>query len=198
MDDRDSLREFWTQPAPEGNVPSDYIGHTARSELLLELIDDLPAEARIVEVGCNVGRNLAWLHDHGRTRLTGVEINPHAVALLRETYPQLADVQVHVGPAEEVLPTLPDDSADLVFTMAVLEHVHPDSTVIFDRMTAIAPRVLAIEPPGTASHRQFAHDVVDVFTSRGMDLVAEQPLVDRPETDLQTYVAWTFERRDRP
>jgi SAM-dependent methyltransferase len=194
MDDRESLREFWTQPAPEGNVPADYIAPTARSELLSELIADLPLDARVVEVGCNVGRNLAWLHDHGRTRLAGVEINPHAVALLRETYPQLSDVPIHLGPAEDVLPTLPDDSAELVFTMAVLEHVHPDSTVVFDRIAAIAPRVLAIEPRGTASHRQFAHDIVDVFTSRGMRLVREASLTDRTGTDLESYVAWTFAR----
>jgi hypothetical protein len=78
--------------------------------------------------------------------------------------------------------------------MAVLEHVHPDSTVVFDRMAAIAPQVLAIEPPGTSSHRQFAHDIAEVFTSRGMTLVSEEPLTDRVGTELESYVASRFER----
>src|SRR4051794_25163727 len=68
IDDPAALREFWTQAEPEGNVPSSYINHVHRSEVLADLIADLPKDARILEVGCNVGRNLAYLHDSGWTQ----------------------------------------------------------------------------------------------------------------------------------
>lgn len=91
------LHPFWRQRRPDGNVPQDYL-HTRRSEFLSATMDDLPRSARI-EVGCNVGRNLAYLHDHGYRDLSGIEISPHAVELLRRHHPQLADVNVVVGAA---------------------------------------------------------------------------------------------------
>lgn len=196
MDQPDELHRFWSQPEPPGNAPTYYITPTHRSELLVELIADLPRDARILEVGCNVGRNLAWLHDEGWPHVAGVEISAHAIALLRETYPQLGEIEVHQGRAEDVLPTLPDDSFDLVFTMAVLEHIHPSSSIVFDRMAALAPQVLAIEPAGHLSHRQYPHDIEDLFTSRGMALASTQFIGDHPKAGkgLANYTAWRFTR----
>lgn len=196
MDEPELLREFWTQPHPEGNDPADYIVETNRSELLGELIAEVPKDARILEVGCNVGRNLAWLVDHGWSNVEGVEISPHAVELLRSTYPQLASAVVHVGAAEDILPGLPDDGFDLVFTMAVLEHIHPTSGVVFDRIATLAPRVLAIEPKGHQSHRQFAHDIPAVFSRRGLRLESAQFVGNHRLADpsIRDYTAWTFVR----
>lgn len=199
MDNLDSLRAFWTQPAPQANTPASYTNPIGRSKALLKLVSDLPKDARILEVGCNVGRNLAYLHDHGYTRVQGVEINPHAVELLRETYPQLADVQVHVGPAGDVLPGIEDDQFDLVFTMAVIEHIHPDESSVFDHMVRLGTEVLAIEPKGRRTHRQFPHDVVDLFTSRGMTQVSETWMGEFKEEGIfeamQHYTAYRFRRQ---
>jgi hypothetical protein len=82
---------------PAGNNPQDYVRATRRSQALLEIICDLPTDARILEVGCNAGRNLAYLFDHGYTGVEGVEINPYAVDLLRSTFPQLADREIRAG-----------------------------------------------------------------------------------------------------
>jgi SAM-dependent methyltransferase len=184
------------QPAPESNDPAEYVGPIGRSRILAELIADLPREARILEIGCNVGRNLAHLFDSGWSDVSGVEINPHAVELLRETYPQLRDAEIYVGPAEDVLPKVPNDSYDLVFTMAVLEHIHPSSEIVFDRMVAIAPRVLAIEPRGSLSHRTYPHDIPALFRSRGMRLESESQLGTHAEADpaFNDTIAWRFTR----
>ena len=169
MDDRDALREFWTQPEPEGNAPASYIGQVQRSEVLAEIIADLPKDARILEVGTNVGRNLAYLYDAGWTQVEGIEISPHAVALLRSTYPQMEDRPIHLGAAEDILPTL-EGPFGLVFTMAVLEHIHPDSASVFDDMARLAPRLVCIEPRADhISHRQFPHDIPEIFT--GLSLI---------------------------
>jgi len=200
MDKKASLHEFWRQPTPPGNDPNDYIRATGRSEALLELVSDLPADAHILEVGCNVGRNLAYLYDHGYTNLAGVEINPHAVELLRKTFPQLADVPVHIGAAGDRLPELGDDSFDLVYTMAVIEHIHPDESDMFDHMVRIGKQILAIEPPGRLSHRQFPHDVPEVFGSRGMKLVSARSMADFPsnakDPTIHVFNAYRFHRPD--
>lgn len=198
IDDIEDLHEFWRQPTPQGNVPSNYVGPVGRSEVLLQLISDFPSDVRILEVGCNVGRNLAYLVDHGYTNVEGIEINPHAVELLRQTYPQLSTATIHMGPAEEVLPSLGDDNFDLVFTMAVIEHIHPSSTRVFDDIVRVGKTVLAIEPPGHASHRQYPHDVAQIFQSRGLRMVSSRSISDFPavanDKSIATYSAFRFER----
>jgi SAM-dependent methyltransferase len=198
IDDIDTLHEFWRQPAPDGNVPATYVGPIGRSEVLLKLISDLPPETRILEVGCNVGRNLAYLVDHGYPNVEGIEISPHAVELLRQTYPQLEDSNIHLGSAEDVLPGLADDSFDLVFTMAVIEHIHPSSTTVFDDMVRVWKSILSIEPPGRTSHRQYPHDVPKIFQSRGLRLVSSTPMSQFPQTandkGIAIFSAYRFER----
>lgn len=193
--DRESLLAFWQTPEPEGNVPTAYVQEDAlpRSKALLELIRHLPKESRILEVGCNAGRNLAYLHNAGYRNVEGVEISPHAVGLLRETYPELADTHIHLGAAEDVLPGFGDTSFDLVFTMAVMEHIHPQSIAVFDNIARIGRRVLAIEPmEGHTTSRQFPHNLEKIFTSRGFRLKSKTPL---PHVKgIETYCAWIFRR----
>lgn len=193
--DRDSLLNFWQQPEPPGNVPADYLREDAfeRSQALLEAISFLPKSARILEVGCNAGRNIAHLFRNGYTGVEAVEISPHAVKLLRETFPELAGVLVHNGPAEEILPQFADQSFDLVFTMAVLEHIHPDSAEVFDNIARIAKTIVAVEPSFyNASTRQYPHDLKQIFKSRGFRLTRKQPMGN--VKDVETYSLYQFER----
>lgn len=190
MMDCGDLHDFWRSPAPEGNVPADYLRDEdwIRSQALVDMIG-VPRSASILEIGCNAGRNLAHLHRAGFTNLAGIEISPHAVELLRETFTELADVPVHLGAAEEILPEL--GPFDLVFTMAVLEHIHPASVAVFDHMARIAKTIIAIEPSSFhVSERQFPHDIKQLFTSRGFKLTSAQPM-DHVR-GLETYSAYRF------
>jgi SAM-dependent methyltransferase len=199
MDPVADLHRFWRQPSPDGNDPRAYIAQVHRSEALTYLIRDLPKTSSILEVGCNVGRNLAYLRNQGYTNVSGVEISPHALELLRKTYPELAESKIHLGAAEEVLPKLEDKAFDLVFTMAVLEHVHPDSKTVFQSMVRIGREILAIEPRGNASHRQHPHDIPAVFKALGCELVDEIPMSALPATaqdrSIAAYTAWRFRCR---
>src|SRR4029077_6589651 len=104
--------------------------------------------------GCNAGANLAGLRALGYSNLTGVEINPHAIAEMRRAFPALAqDALIHQGGGEEVLPTLASDSVDVVFAMAVLHHIPPASRWIFAEMVRIARHhVCVLEPEQIVSH----------------------------------------------
>jgi SAM-dependent methyltransferase len=199
MERLSTLREFWRQPTPEGNHPSGYIGPIGRSRALAEIIADLPLEARILEIGCNVGRNLAYLYDQGYERVEGIEINPNAIALLRKTYPQLASTPIHEGPAGEQLPKFADDEFDLIFTMAVIEHLHPDeAATVFDDMVRVGKQIVAIEPLGRITHRQFPHDVPAVFQQRGLTMVLSKPMSEFPsnadDAAMKAFTAWRFRR----
>lgn len=196
---REELFDHWTSPTPDGGDPTIMPAHEHRSRALVKLLTDVDRDVKVLEVGCNVGRNLAHLHAAGFHSLEGLEINPHAVARLRETYPQLEGCTIHVGAAEDRLPGIPDRAYGLVFTMAVIEHIHPDSAAVFDEMTRICDRrLLAIEPVANSSARQFPYDVPALFTARGFQLVSDQPMSSFPEVrgdmSFEQYHAWHFRR----
>lgn len=196
MDSREDLHQFWRQERPDGNNPHGYVRYTCRSEMLGSLLVGEDHSSRVLEVGCNVGRNLAYLADNGWNKVEGIEISETAVRILRETYPQLKDSPIHQGPAESILPTL-NGQFDIIFTMAVIEHIHPDSSAIFDEMASKGRSILCFEPMANSTHRQYPHDVEDIFTSRGMKLVDHRSVAELgfvPIFDaLSEYFYWRFE-----
>lgn len=199
IDDQKDLREFWRQPNPRANHPMHYTEPIARSEALLSILNGrLEVEDPILELGCNVGRNLAFLHDNGFRNLSGIEINPHAVKLLREIYPQLTDATIHVDSAEDILPILPRRAFQLTYTMAVLQHIHPSaSRGVFRGISRVSHHVLAIEPTfGRASHREYPYDIEAEFNRVGMKCVESVPMrkivdLDR-DRGLENYIARWF------
>lgn len=91
-----------------------------RSEINCSFLEGVPKTAKILEVGCNLGNQLALLQDQGYTNLTGIEIQPYALQIARVRLPA---VQFHLGSAL-ALP-FEDNSIDLVFTSGVLIHIAP-------------------------------------------------------------------------
>jgi len=172
MDQVEDLHDFWRQESPDDNFFVAVDANLRSGTIVTALQGHIDQQSSILEVGCNVGRNLNHLYRMGYRNLAGVEINPHAVARLRESYPHLADVPILNGPAEEMLPTLADNSYDVVFTMAVLEHIHPDSARVYGEIARVAKRcVLAIEPRVEAknvSHRQHPWDVPAEYAKYGL------------------------------
>jgi SAM-dependent methyltransferase len=169
---RDVLHDYWREPWDGRNGPATYTVPSAdvRSAFLVDLFRrNVPQDASILEVGCNAGRNLAHLRGAGYENLAGVDISPAAVDLLRETYPHLDDVAIGIGPAEDVLAGLRDFSIDVLFTMAVLEHIHPDSEALFADMARVAGRcVVTIEDEKLTTWRHFPRDYRAVFEGLGL------------------------------
>jgi pseudaminic acid biosynthesis-associated methylase len=83
------------------------------------LLDGIVPE-RAIEVGCNVGWNLAYLRELGVKELYAVEPQPYAVERARARNPEL---NVLCGTAFDL--PFKDDFADLAFTSGVLIHIAP-------------------------------------------------------------------------
>jgi SAM-dependent methyltransferase len=173
------LHAYWTAPPDAENETAGYAAAPpARSAYLADLLRRLaPPPAGVLEVGCNAGRNLAALHAAGWGHVAGVEISARALAQFRETFPAAyAASAVHCGAAEDVLPRLADRSVDVVFTMAVLEHVHPDAESVFAELTRIASRlVVTIEDEGHVTGRHFVRDYGAVFGALGCTPLVAEP-----------------------
>jgi len=85
---------------------------------------------KILELGCNCGVNLNHLRNLGYLNLYGIDINEIAITKMKEVFNEVYNnSNIYIGSLEETLPIIPDKSIDVTFSMAVLEHIHPDTTL---------------------------------------------------------------------
>ncbi len=175
----DKLHRFYERSS--AGSPAAFLSGEARSLLLVELIRRYSnPRSNIIEIGCNVGRNLNYLYHAGFRRLEGVEINKSAVEMLRSSYPDMAaETLIHTGPVEEVITDFAQGEFDVVFTMTVLMHIHPDSEWIFREMVRVTRDLLiTIENEHGLSWNHFPRNYRKVFESLGLRQLEEVRCTD--------------------
>ena len=196
-----TCRRYWASRVEgEPNAPSSY---AEKDTGIVDFLDtfwrpEVAPEMSVVELGTNAGANLARLRELGYGPLTGVEINPAAVDAMRVAFPSLADVEISVGSLEAVLPEIADGAADVVFTMAVLIHVHPTSMSVFSNMVRIARRfVCVVEHEEASNVYVFPRDYRRAFERLGCRQVrAMRITAAHPELpDYRGYTARLFATR---
>lgn len=173
---REELHAYWKHPWDGVNLPQGYLGGEGKSKFLVDLVKKYAeTQSSILEIGCNVGRNLNYLFLAGFEHLAGIEISEEAASLLKQSYPEMArQAKIINEPAEEALRKLEDNAFDITFTMAVLEHIHRKSEFIFPEMVRITKRFLiTIEDELTISWRHFPRNYRKVFESLGLKEVYE-------------------------
>jgi SAM-dependent methyltransferase len=112
--------------------------YRARRDILADLIErriKLPADARILEIGCGTGHNLEMLARFGR--VDGIEIDEAARAIASGRLGH----KVMDSPLPE-LPGIEDRAYDMVAILDVLEHVEQDRE-------ALASIARKLRPGGT-------------------------------------------------
>jgi SAM-dependent methyltransferase len=172
------LYDFLSQERPVGQYYPTAPKWSSRSQTLINELSPLIAkDDSILEIGCNMGRNLNHLWQAGYKNLHGMEISEHAVRRLRAEYPCLAMTPIDIGPAEQSIRKYGNNSIDVIFTMAVLEQLHPDCRFFFKETARVARKyVLAIEPrDGHRSHSQYPWDIKSEFTTVGLICIDVKP-----------------------
>ena len=176
---KEETHKYWTVPNDGNNAPSIYtgVGITAdkasneRTENLVKIVKDLGIkEPRILEVGCNAGRNLNGLYNAGFKHLTAIEISKNAINQMENVFPETyKNSKIHCGPAEEILPQFENNSFDVVYTMAVLQHIHSDSiNEITKEICRVSNSYLLINEAETyASWRHFPRSYRTIFSKLG-------------------------------
>jgi SAM-dependent methyltransferase len=149
------------------------------TEYLVSLVKQyVKPDASIVELGCNAGRNLYQLWQAGYQNLSGVEINSGALNLMKQKFPDM-NVKAYEGSIEDRIRALGE--FDLVFTIAVLEHIHIDSEWVFEEIARKAKRYLiTIEgEEKIESDLHFPRNYKSIFENLGMRQVYEMHLSDK-------------------
>jgi SAM-dependent methyltransferase len=176
----DDIHAYWRSPDDGANRPEGYVGEKEsqrlRSRFLVNLVKErvYPGD-KILEIGCNVGRNLNYLFTAGYRQLEAIEISEPAVKLLRERFPEMAkNTTIYNMPVEEAIPKMPDGAYDAVYTMAVLEHIHTDSEWIFPEIVRITKKnLIVIEDEKQVSSRHFPRDYGAIFGGLGLQQIKE-------------------------
>lgn len=122
-----SVPKFYTDPALQ--PLSIYL-----TEHIQKYVD--PKE-RILEIGCNVGRNIEHLILAGYENVTGVEISPEAVEASWRYFPKAAP-RIHCADARAYLAVQPSKSFYMIFTQSILMHVPPEDKSLFVSMARVA------------------------------------------------------------
>ena len=131
--------------------------YRARRNILSDLIArkiDLPADARILEVGCGTGHNLEMLERFGR--VDGIEVDSAARAIASKRLGHA----VLDAPLPN-LPGIPDRSYDLIAILDVIEHIDEDVAGLRSLADKLKPggRILITVP--AFPFMWSAHDVVN-------------------------------------
>ena len=182
------IHNYWKHP-DDNNSPINYLEReetNKRSGFLLGLIKKYAKpEDKILEIGCNVGRNLYTLYSNGFKNLEGIDINEKALILMKRVYPNM-QVKTYCSAVEDIIKKL--GKYDVIFTMATLEHIHTDSSWIFKEIQKRAKTLITIEDEGGISWRHFPRNYKNIFKNQ----VEEIPISEAEGFDNKYFKARIF------
>jgi SAM-dependent methyltransferase len=138
----EECQEYWENEAEKGHNKSENYNriHTQqRSKYLLGLLKkySIKENSSILELGCNCCRNLNHLFSNNYKNLTGIDISKKALSTKEKFFPELKANLINSSIEDHIL-KFHDNEFDLVFSMAVLQHVSLDSNWIFEHIARIA------------------------------------------------------------
>ena len=93
-----------------------------RTDLNRRYLDEIDRSSRILEVGSNIGVQLALLQNIGFTNLYGIELQGYAVELSKS---RTHNINIIQGSAFDI--PFKNEYFDLVFTSGLLIHIHPSN-----------------------------------------------------------------------
>ena len=95
---------------------------TNKTQMNTKFLKNIPKDARILEVGTNIGVPLKHLQSMGFTNLYGIDLQPRAIEYAKQTSENLYIIK---GDALDI--PFKDNYFDLVYTHGVLIHISPEN-----------------------------------------------------------------------
>lgn len=164
----DMVHNYWNAPDDENNQPEKYIAGEEKSKYLLSKLSELDRDASILEMGTNVGRNLNQLYQAGFRNLSGIEISHNAIELMKKQFPEMYAESTIIHSSLEDFLKENNQTYDLIFSIAVMEHIHSDSNWIFNKIAAAASQIITIEDEISISWKHFPRNYKRIYENLGL------------------------------
>jgi SAM-dependent methyltransferase len=140
--DADEVRRAWATRSGAYS-PAYYAHHgpDATSEWVVDAVTARLGEtATVLEVGCSSGRHLERFRRAGFDSLAGIEVNPEALTVMRESFPELAaQATFHHGDVEAILTDWETDAVDVVYAVETFQHL---PATAFDEIARVAGELI--------------------------------------------------------
>jgi SAM-dependent methyltransferase len=181
---------YWENPK-DHNLSKNYNReHTQqRSRYLVGMFDkyNVDKNSNILEIGCNCGRNLNHLYNAAYKNLNGIEINSEALKNMKEFFPRLKANCIN-GNIEDNILFYKDNEFDVIYTMAVIQHLHIDSNWIFEHVSRICKKYLILIELDTRDYEK-------IFGSLGFTLIEKRNCTKIK--GIEKYKFRIFEKKDK-
>lgn len=182
---RSGIAEKWRSARKgDGIGYQHYIELEEDSKVLLgEIVSRSEPADRVLDLGCNVGRELNHLWGLGYRNLTGVEIGEEPVRAMREVFPEMASGSRIINDSmTDAIRNFKDAEFDLVYAHGSLISLSAREQFVYDEMVRVT-RAIIMTMENEWSGMLFPRDFGAVFTRRGMQSILEQEVpVVNPET----------------
>ena len=175
---------YWKDPEhftnfgdEDNNNPDTYIACPEKDKDLTDIVKKYCSETdKILEIGCNVGRNLDCLYRAGFTNLSGLDINKEALKLGIKTFPDtVGKIDLIHSSIEDLMWRPTGDTYDMIFTMGVLMHLHPTSmwvtTLFYQRTNKF---LITAEDEWEYSNKAIPRNYKTIFEQSGFTQVEEK------------------------
>lgn len=167
-----------------------YLDEGPRRAWMAGIIRDYCAlSGSILELGCNAGKNLQALRSLGYEHLYGIDISDKALDAMRDLIP--GAIGLH-GELSTILSWSNILQFDVVFSLAVLMHVHPDDRSLFGKLHQITKGYL-ICAEWTKGENDFIKPI-NPKDFEGFDLIRNEPIEGLP--DLIGYSLYIFKKKE--
>ena len=123
------------------NVEPLYLDDTAprREYIAGQIAQYVAPGSSVLEIGCNAGSNLVALQRRGFCRLFGIDVSARAIEAARKR----VDFAAFPGSLSEWFDHLKSAGPyDLVFSLAVLMHIHEDDDAVLHRIPELVGKYL--------------------------------------------------------
>ena len=177
-------QEFWADPHNlelfphaaagwrDACKPDFYLDMDEASKFYTErLLQHVPLNSSILELGANCGRNLHFFREAG-FNAGGIELNKEAIRNAFVHYPDVA-VAIVQGTIQKLLPFW--DRVDVIFTSVTLMHIPWDDDWVLDMIAEKAKKLIMvteIENSSSPEGLKFARDYQEEFeVKRGWEQV---------------------------
>jgi 2-polyprenyl-3-methyl-5-hydroxy-6-metoxy-1,4-benzoquinol methylase len=200
---KEQCHEFWKTES-EKNNPTGYLlneNTIARTDFLIDIFRELkiPKKSTILELGCNCGRNLGSLWRSGWKNVSGIEINKNALELLEKEFPELRSKDFYADSIEYATYEMVRQMKkyDVIFSMAALVHIHPDSIDDLQYIKQIANKFIItfeFETEKEFKHPYiWKHDYVEIFADENWKLASTEDMTYTHQ--LENYKCRVFEKK---